>query len=126
MADAVQAFSQHLQSEVFRKVIPFGVIAIFAGILFKALERWTLRKISDWKQRTQRAKQERTNEFLRSGEFCGHTTSDCVDTPLCPICNVPMVKRTARRGESAGTQFWGCIGYPKCKGTRDCEPCNRV
>lgn len=40
------------------------------------------------------------------------------DTPACPICRQPMILRTARRGPSVGSQFWGCKGYPDCKGTR--------
>ena len=30
-----------------------------------------------------------------------------------------MRLRTARRGLNAGSQFWGCSGYPACRGTRD-------
>jgi ATP-dependent DNA helicase RecQ len=41
--------------------------------------------------------------------------------PLCPDCEKPMVLRTARRGRNAGGNFWGCSGYPKCKGTRNHE-----
>ena len=36
----------------------------------------------------------------------------------CPLCGKPMVLRTARKGGRAGSQFWGCSGYPECKGTR--------
>lgn len=36
---------------------------------------------------------------------------------LCPTCNSSMVRRTSKRGARAGTQFWGCSRYPKCKGT---------
>lgn len=36
--------------------------------------------------------------------------------PSCPVCSKPMLKRTAKRG--AGSQFWGCPGYPSCRGTR--------
>ena len=39
-------------------------------------------------------------------------------TPVCPKCGEPMTLRTARKGANAGAQFWGCCGYPKCKGTR--------
>jgi restriction system protein len=38
--------------------------------------------------------------------------------PTCPLCGKPMVQRTARRGSNSGNQFWGCPGYPACKGTR--------
>ena len=38
--------------------------------------------------------------------------------PRCPKCGAAMVRRTARRGESAGRDFWGCSAFPSCKGTR--------
>ncbi len=38
--------------------------------------------------------------------------------PNCPRCAKPMALRTARTGAQAGSQFWGCSGYPACKGTR--------
>lgn len=28
----------------------------------------------------------------------------------------PMALRTAKSGKNAGKQFWGCTGYPECKG----------
>ena len=36
-------------------------------------------------------------------------------TTLCPKCGVPMVLRTAKRGDQSGKQFLGCPNYPKCK-----------
>lgn len=36
----------------------------------------------------------------------------------CPKCGAPMKKRVARRGNHVGKEFWGCIGFPKCTGTR--------
>ena len=36
----------------------------------------------------------------------------------CPICTADMVKRTAKKGASAGSQFLGCSKYPACRGTR--------
>jgi restriction system protein len=38
--------------------------------------------------------------------------------PSCPLCGKPMVRRTAHKGVQTGSQFWGCIGYPECRGTR--------
>jgi four helix bundle suffix protein len=38
--------------------------------------------------------------------------------PGCPRCGKPMALRTARKGARAGSQFWGCSGYPQCKGVR--------
>jgi four helix bundle suffix protein len=36
--------------------------------------------------------------------------------PNCPLCGKPLALRTARTGTRAGSQFWGCSGYPLCKG----------
>ena len=39
------------------------------------------------------------------------------DTPPdCPTCGKRMVLRTARRGERAGKEFFGCPKYPQCRG----------
>lgn len=37
--------------------------------------------------------------------------------PACRQCGKPMVLRTAKQGTRAGSQFWGCSGYPECKST---------
>lgn len=36
----------------------------------------------------------------------------------CPLCAKPMVRRAAKRGANTGSEFWGCTGYPTCRGTR--------
>jgi DNA topoisomerase-3 len=33
--------------------------------------------------------------------------------PDCPQCGKPMRRRKSAKGE-----FWGCAGFPDCKGTR--------
>ncbi len=38
--------------------------------------------------------------------------------PSCPICSKRMIRRAAKRGAHAGSPFWGCSGYPACRGTR--------
>jgi four helix bundle suffix protein len=44
--------------------------------------------------------------------------SDQTSSPICPICGGIMAVRTARKGPRAGAQFWGCVKYPACKGTK--------
>jgi len=39
--------------------------------------------------------------------------------PVCPRCGKMLVLRTAKRGNSAGNQFYGCSGFPKCKYVRN-------
>lgn len=38
---------------------------------------------------------------------------------VCPQCGARLVLRTARRGENAGNQFWGCSSFPKCRFTEN-------
>ena len=51
----------------------------------------------------------------------GSDTSDPTDknTPTCPDCGKPMRRRTAGKGPRAGKDFWGCTGYPDCRGIRE-------
>ena len=37
----------------------------------------------------------------------------------CPRCGREMVLRTAKKGASAGTRFWGCSGFPKCRAVQE-------
>jgi restriction system protein len=37
-------------------------------------------------------------------------------SPSCPKCGKEMILKTARRGQNAGNQFWGCRDFPACKG----------
>jgi restriction system protein len=41
--------------------------------------------------------------------------------PDCPECGKPMKKRKAASGPNAGKEFWGCTGYPACRGVRQVE-----
>jgi len=36
---------------------------------------------------------------------------------LCPKCSAVMVKRIAKKGKSAGNEFWACSAFPKCRHT---------
>ena len=43
------------------------------------------------------------------------------NAPACPECGKPMRKRLAKSGQKVGQAFWGCTGFPECKGTREVE-----
>lgn len=34
---------------------------------------------------------------------------------LCPKCGSKLILRTAKKGENAGDQFYGCSSFPKCR-----------
>lgn len=55
--------------------------------------------------------------FRRRRVLQGEGRSQTFVAP-CPSCGSNMVRRVARKGANAGSEFWGCAMYPKCKGTR--------
>ena len=42
---------------------------------------------------------------------------DLPQPPPCPKCGALTVLRSAKGGQTPGSQFWGCTHYPDCKGT---------
>lgn len=67
-----------------------------------------------------------SREFREKGGFTErlHATrvkarAEQNNSPSCPDCGKPMYRRTAKQGPRAGNEFWGCSGYPDCKGTID-------
>lgn len=37
------------------------------------------------------------------------------DKKLCPRCGAELILRTAKKGDNAGNQFYGCSRFPKCR-----------
>jgi restriction system protein len=53
----------------------------------------------------------------KSGPLNQSDKSDEKASPVCPQCGKAMRRRIAKQGPHAGQAFWGCSGYPECKGT---------
>lgn len=49
--------------------------------------------------------QQKLLDFALSGDYT---------TPTCARCEQKMVKRTAK---NSGTDFWGCVNFPRCRST---------
>ncbi len=101
-------FSQMFE-QVERIIIGFGILIVVVGIplyWFRLkLERALIGAIRS--ARSRREKQKTLTKVVEPDT-----------SPHCPVCNALMVKRLARRGAGAGSTFWGCSNYPKCRGTR--------
>ena len=66
------------------------------------------------------------DHFRKEGGFREQLTrtriearAEAENAPACPECGKPMRLRQARAGRYAGKAFWGCSGYPDCKGARE-------
>lgn len=55
---------------------------------------------------------------LEAGRPAAQPPSTRTQAPECPKCRAPMVRRTAQKGSKAGSQFWGCSTFPRCRGVR--------
>lgn len=43
------------------------------------------------------------------------SAENTTEKKVCPRCGRELILRTARKGEHAGEQFYGCSGFPKCR-----------
>lgn len=63
-----------------------------------------------------------TREVQRSPKIQHAASSELTkETPACPRCKSAMVIKQARRGKNAGSKFWSCSQFPRCRGSRDCR-----
>ena len=51
-------------------------------------------------------------------QMAGSTPSEGTTPPSCPRCGIPLVLKTASKGAHAGSQFYGCPNFPKCRYTQ--------
>ncbi len=80
----------------------------------KALELVNGRELAELVESVQRNPHSRSVPVNKSNPQKQKSTS-----PLCSKCGSVMVLRIARRGKTAGQQFWGCPNYPNCRETKD-------
>lgn len=58
-----------------------------------------------------------TERLYRARSAARSDRSDARErAPVCPVCGKPMRRRTAHAGPHAGEPFWGCAGWPACRG----------
>lgn len=72
--------------------------------------------------------QSQLDGFRQTGGFTENMTADRIEarkkqtfeneTPFCPKCGKPMLRRMQKKGQQQGREFWGCSDYPKCDGLR--------
>lgn len=67
---------------------------------------------------TQTGQKEESDE-LREADAEGAKDKEITEeeTPVsaCPKCGNALVRRTAKKGENKGNQFYGCSNFPKCR-----------
>lgn len=54
--------------------------------------------------------------------YCTDSENDGVpgsEDLICPRCGEKLILRTAKKGPNAGSQFYGCSAFPKCRYIRN-------
>jgi hypothetical protein len=98
-------FSQILMGRIVLVLILSAIGVLIVSVLLEWLKRAVIRGV-------------RSARANRETEKSTSNADESAVTPHCPVCNAVMVKTVARRGPGAGSTFWGCSNYPKCRGTR--------
>jgi hypothetical protein len=108
-AAQINQFTEALFGKVESVLVVCAILIVVVGIplywLRLKAERGLIRVIRSARER-------------RQAQKCAANTDSSETVPHCPVCNALMVKRLARRGVNAGSSFWGCSNYPRCRGTR--------
>ena len=111
MSTPLDYFIQQLQHRVWTQLFPLAILAMVVGVLIRS----GIEKVAAALVRLLRARP----KVVKANPGPAETGDAILDeNPWCPECRKPMVKRTARRGENRGSVFWGCAGFPQCRGMR--------
>lgn len=55
------------------------------------------------------------NNSVSSEEHAHNLKNRYSSNTICPKCGQPLIKRIAKRGPQAGTEFLGCSSFPSCE-----------
>ena len=93
-----------------------GVIIVTSGMFTQEAQNFAAGKPIDLVDGGQlvdlvRNVRARSSDATPSAASTGTSSS----TSICPDCGSELVVRTAKRGKSAGSRFWGCSSFPRCR-----------
>ena len=112
MAAPLDSFIEQLQHRTWTQFIPLAFLGVVAGAAY----RFGTEKLVTTLARLFRSRPEATPP---PESVCAVSDDAIFDSaPCCPFCRRPMVQRPARQGTKFGASFWGCVGFPSCRGTR--------
>jgi len=82
----------------------------------KIADDQSVRELTDMSQAKRDGKLAQTQETVAVVAAPVPTESKQPEAPACHRCGSEMVLRTAKSGKQAGQAFWGCSGFPQCRG----------
>jgi hypothetical protein len=102
----------------FKTAMPENVTKRAGGVMY--IRRWrTVRFTPEQVTEIQRnLATRRLRPGIKTNKAHIKNLQTAVASPLCPKCEIPLTLRTAKKGARAGTQFWGCKNFPKCRYTK--------
>lgn len=55
------------------------------------------------------------SRYEKLAQMIEDAKSETTQELVCPRCGSPLILRTAKKGDNAGEQFYGCSAFPKCR-----------
>lgn len=107
MNPQIDQFMHEMTWKLVSVIILGSIGAFLLRELLQWIDRWSIRVV-----RSRRAKRDAAPSAVSA------RVNASAGAPHCPSGHGLMIKRTARRGESIGSNFWGCPKYPRCRETR--------
>ena len=102
-----------------QQILTHFYVNVALGILIVCLLTVGLLVIRGLISRTSKSHKEKKNKESSEGLEVTESTiinelNDKGDM-ICPRCGSKLVLRTAKKGDNAGNQFYGCSTFPKCR-----------
>ena len=105
-------------SAKFKTAMPENVTSRSGGVLY--IRRWNT--VIFTREQTSKMVETLTDQRLPPGFTTNRShvrhLKEAAKSPRCPQCQTPLAIRTAKKGPKAGSSFWGCPNFPKCRFTR--------
>ena len=94
-----------------------GAIIVTSGIFTQEAKNFAVGKAVDLVEGSHLA------ELIQNVQTAPHleVRSPSVSAKRCPSCGNELLVRQAKRGAHAGSRFWGCPRFPKCRYTEEYE-----
>lgn len=88
-------------------------------VLYEKLKKLTNADANKKQQHIDTINQKYHNEIKNEEDVSEKAEVQPSSDMICPRCGNELVLRTAKKGENAGKQFYGCSAFPKCRYIRE-------
>lgn len=94
-------------------VLDYGLGRFIKGYQKQILSKEEVNRITEILERHKLSSNLTNSDHLHSLQERHHSKT------ICPKCGARLVLKISRKGSNSGSQFFGCLNYPRCRFTRN-------